>query len=95
MISKAFWQAVGLPAPEQEFKFHPVRKWRIDYAFVDQKLAVEIEGGIWSKGRHTRPSGFIGDIAKYNALTENGWRLLRYPPNEIDFEQIKKCLEER
>lgn len=40
-------------------------------------------------GRHNR-GGFAGDMEKYNALTESGWMLLRYQPNHIDFDQIKK-----
>lgn len=87
------WKAFGLPNPISEHRFHPNRKWRIDFAFVDNKLAVEIEGGVWTKGRHTRSSGFLKDMEKYNALTELGWKLLRYQPNKINFNQIKKCLE--
>ena len=61
-----------------EYKFHPERKWRIDY-FINGKikLAIEIEGGIWTSGRHTRPAGFIADMEKYNAMTELGIYLYR------------------
>ena len=85
---------VGL-VPVPEYKFYNNRRWRIDYAFPDQKLAIEIEGGVYTRGRHVRPTGFIGDIEKYNALTECGWRLLRYQPNRVDFEQVKRCLQWR
>jgi very-short-patch-repair endonuclease len=78
-----FLRSKGIPRPESEFKFHPKRKWRIDYAWPDVKLAVEIEGGVWSKGRHIRGSGFIGDIEKYNALTMAGWSLLRFIPEQL------------
>jgi very-short-patch-repair endonuclease len=64
--------------PEQEFRFHPDRKWRIDFAWPGLKLAVEIEGGIWTGGRHTRGAGVLGDMEKYNALAVAGWRLLRF-----------------
>ena len=64
--------------PEAEVKFHPKRKWRVDFLFRKQALAVEIEGGTWSNGRHTRGKGFAADIAKYNELTKMGYRLLRY-----------------
>ena len=68
--------------PIKEYKFHPVRKWRIDYFFETpaKKLAVEIEGGVWVKGRHTRGSGFVKDMEKYNELTRSGIFLLRFQP---------------
>jgi hypothetical protein len=34
---------VGLPIFQMEYLFHPERKWRIDYCWPEQKLAVEIE----------------------------------------------------
>lgn len=89
-IADCFFTHYGLPNPTREYKFHKDRKWRIDFAFTSVCLAVEIEGGIFTRGRHTRPMGFSKDIEKYNALTESGWVLLRYPPNCVDFEQIKR-----
>jgi len=84
------FNAYNLPAPEPEYKFCPTRRWRIDYAYPGINLAIEIEGGAYTRGRHTRGAGFIADMEKYNALTEAGWALLRYPPNRVDFEQIKR-----
>lgn len=82
-----------IPEPVKEFRFHHTRKWRIDFAWTDIKLACEIEGGCWIGGRHTSGAGFVKDMEKYNALTENGWALLRYQPNKIDYEQIKRVYE--
>uniref|UniRef100_A0A6M3LIE1 DUF559 domain-containing protein n=1 Tax=viral metagenome TaxID=1070528 RepID=A0A6M3LIE1_9ZZZZ len=79
----------GIPSPEIEYKFHPSRKWRIDYAWPGVKLAVEIEGGAWVKGRHNRASGFIKDMEKYNQLILLGWRLLRFQPGKINYRLIK------
>lgn len=67
----------------KEFTFHPTRKWRFDYAIPAHKIAVEVEGGAWTQGRHTRPKGFIGDMEKYNAATLLGWRVLRVTPSDL------------
>lgn len=76
-------KAVGLPAPTPEFKFHETRKWRVDYAWPEIKLAVEIEGGVFMAGRHSRGAGFRNDLEKYNTLTIMGWSLLRFLPEQI------------
>ena len=65
----------------KEFKFHPTRRWRFDYAIPEHKIAVEVEGGVWTNGRHTRPQGFLGDIEKYNTATLMGWRVFRTTPD--------------
>jgi len=78
----------GIPVPEREFYFHPTRKWRFDYAFPSQKVAVEIECGVWlqtEKGRskgHAHPKRFFQDMEKYNAAAVLGWRVLRFTPNQ-------------
>lgn len=68
---------LGLPIPEREYKFHPKRRWRFDFAWPALMLAVEIEGGVWSGGRHTSGVGFTLDCEKYNEATIAGWRILR------------------
>ncbi len=61
-----------------EYRFMRGRRWRIDIAVPDDKLAIEIEGGALDmRGRHTRRAGFAADIEKYNALSMLGWTLLR------------------
>lgn len=70
-------------ACEKEYRFHPVRKWRFDYAIPEHKIALEVEGGVWTQGRHTRPMGYLGDIEKYNTATLMGWRVLRTTPSEL------------
>ena len=67
----------------KEHKFHPVRKWRFDYAIPTAKIAIEVEGGVWTGGRHTSPKGFLNDIEKYNTATIMGWRLLRTTPDRL------------
>jgi len=85
--------------PVREFMFHPKRKWRSDFSYPDIKLAIEIEGGARTGGRHTRGQGFIDDMEKYNAMTELGWRLLRFIPHDLTksttIDQIKICYSTR
>lgn len=77
-------RAHKLPPPEREYRFHPVRKWRFDAAWPAQKVAVEVEGGIWNGGRHTRGKGFIEDATKYAEATLLGWRVFRVSEAHID-----------
>lgn len=73
-----------LPAPVREHRFHPRRKWRFDFAWPREKLAVEVEGGVWTRGRHTRGSGFVKDTEKYNAAAALGWTVLRFTARDIE-----------
>ena len=76
----ALLQAHGVDEPELEYQFHPTRKWRFDFAWPAVRLAVEVEGGVYGRGRHVRPSGFIKDCEKYNAAALAGWVVLRFVP---------------
>jgi len=67
----------GLPAPAQEVKFMPGRKWKFDFAWPEHMVALEVEGGTWANGRHNRGIGYEDDVMKYNAATVAGWRVLR------------------
>jgi len=67
-----------------EYRFHKKRLWRFDYAFIQEKIAIEIEGGAYTNGRHTRGSGFIKDMEKYNAANVLGWNVLRYTPQQFE-----------
>lgn len=88
----------GLPRPTPEYRFHPVRKWRIDYYFEanGRKVGLEVEGGIWTGGRHTRGKGFAGDMEKYNAAGAMGIAIVRAVPGDLlklkTFELVKKTL---
>jgi len=77
------WGIYGLPPPEKEYRFHPTRQWRFDYCWPKRRVAVEIEGGLWNAGRHTRAGGFLADMEKYNAAGLLGWRLFRFSPAQL------------
>lgn len=76
-------RAEGLPEPVPEYRFHPTRRWRFDYCWPLHKVALEVEGGVWTQGRHTRGQGFVDDMAKYNAAALLGFIVLRYTPQQL------------
>lgn len=90
-------RALGIYQPEREYRFHPPRKWRVDFAWPDCKVAVEVEGGTHNQGRHVRAQGFEKDCEKYNALSEMGWRLFRYTSQMVKdgraIDQIRRVVE--
>lgn len=67
----------------KEYRFYKARKWRFDYAMPLYKIAVEVEGGVWTQGRHVRPQGFLGDMQKYNTAALMGWRVFRTTPDKL------------
>lgn len=72
-------KAEGLPVPEREYRFDEGKRlWRFDFAWPEKKIAVEIEGGIWSRGRHVRGSGFENDCRKMNEAAAQGWFVYRF-----------------
>ncbi|MES2662281.1 MAG: DUF559 domain-containing protein [Pseudomonadota bacterium] len=78
-----WFQLQSLSGWERQHRFHPTRKWAFDFAHVEKKVAVEVEGGIWSNGRHTRGSGYLKDMEKYREAEKLGWTLLRYSTCEV------------
>lgn len=73
----------GIEQPHREHAFHNSRKWRIDFAWPIHFLGVEIEGGIWSGGRHTRGYGYEADLEKYNTALSLGWRIFRFSTDQV------------
>jgi very-short-patch-repair endonuclease len=85
---------------QPEFKFHDKRKWRLDYVigcsprYYAASLAVEIEGGLWTHGRHTRAKGYENDLRKYNAATAMGYRIFRFSTNQVLRGEARDFLKE-
>jgi len=71
-------RSAALPEPVQEYRFNqPRSQHRFDFAWPDLMVAVEVEGGTWARGRHTRGKGFRADCEKYNAAAILGWTVIR------------------
>ena len=75
---KFLCRAAGLPEPVTEYRFHATRRWRFDYAWPNWHVALEVDGGTWVAGRHSRGAGYERDCEKLNTATLLGWRVLRF-----------------
>ena len=84
----------GIPKPEKEVRFHPKRKWRFDRAWPAKKVAIEIEGGTFVRGRHTRGIGYAKDCEKYNTAQKLGWKVYRFTTDMINSGQAIKFILE-
>ena len=105
-LERAFeshWRRLAPDAPMyvREYSFS-TRRWRFDFAWpAPYFVAVELEGGVWSGGRHTRGSGFSSDAIKYNAATAAGWAVLRFTSTMLNvdpdgcIQQVLRLLEAR
>ena len=89
----------GLPEPESEVRFAPPRRWRFDFAWPEQKVAVECEGGTWIGGRHQTGTGFAKDAEKYNEAALLGWIVLRFTSDQIEngaaMDAVRRALDSR
>lgn len=66
-----------VPDPVTEYRFAPPRRWRFDFCWPERRLAWEVEGAVWTGGRHTRGAGYTKDCQKYSAAAILGWRIIR------------------
>lgn len=83
-----FWASEGVPRPFTELRFHRDRKWRFDFAWPDLAFLcggvyLEVQGGLFTQGRHTRGPALLKEYEKINAATELHWRPLFCTPKEL------------
>jgi hypothetical protein len=91
------WRSLGGGELKKEHKFSEGRRFRFDY-YHPAGVAIELEGGIWRMGRHTRPSGFLNDMEKYNLAASMGILVFRIPSHDIStkwLSPIIKTIKER
>lgn len=93
----AMIRLMKLPEPVREYCFDKNRRWRFDFAYPDKQIAIEVEGGVYAQGRHTRGKGYTQDCEKYNAATEQGWAVYRYTTAQVNngqaIEQLKRVVK--
>jgi len=86
------WKASGGPQLEREYRFHTERRWRADFAQMEARVLIEVEGGIWVNGRHNRAAGFNADLEKYLEAGLAGWRVFRFGPDQITLENVQRLV---
>lgn len=71
------------PTPERQFKFHPERRFRYDFAWPQIKLCVDIQGGSFVNGGHSRGLGQQNDHSKHNEAQRLGFQVLQFGTVEM------------
>lgn len=82
------WRLLNGPPLVAEHRFAPPRRWRFDFADPAAMVAVELEGGTFSGGRHTRGAGFEADAIKYNRAASLGWTVFRLTRGMLDADPV-------
>jgi len=80
-------RAAGITGYMREFKWHELRKWRADFAFVPQRVLLEVEGF-----GHHKLNRYYGDIEKYNEANIESWCLIRVTKKMIENGEAIKTL---
>ena len=92
-------RAAGLPVPEREYPAIPGRRFRWDFAWPTFRLLLEVQGGTWVNGGHSRGAGVARDCEKHNLATLHGWRTLNVTTDQFRqgkaLEWIKLALYEK
>lgn len=89
----SLWNALGGSELVREFRFDKIRRWRADFASESARLLIEIEGGVWNRGRHLSPRGFLNDAEKYLTATLQGWVVIRLTEPQLTPDTIRQVLE--
>lgn len=73
--------AAGLPDPVRQHEIHHHGQFvaRVDLAYPDDRLAIELDGFRWHAGR----GPFRSDRLRRNRIEAAGWRLLETAPEDI------------
>ncbi len=76
-------KAVNAPLFERQFRIHPERRFRADFYFPLARVVVEVEGGAFVNGRHSRGTGVENDAEKSALIAQMPARLIRVTPRHV------------
>ena len=88
------WRVAQGPPLEREVKFHSSRRWRADFAHMESRTLIEIEGGIFlpGGGRHNRGGGYAKDAEKYLEAVLAGWTVIRLTERQLEVDFIERIV---
>lgn len=92
----AYARSLDLPEAVKQYRFSPSRRFKFDRCYMDQKVAIELDGGVYSGGAHVRGKGYESNREKDNLAIELGWVVLHYTSKQLRsdpvgvVEQIKR-----
>jgi very-short-patch-repair endonuclease len=69
------------------------RRFRFDFAHLNSKVAVEIQGGIYVGGRHSGGVGQRKDFEKINLAILNGWVVFQLSGDMVQTEWLEIICE--
>lgn len=87
-----YWANENSLSVVEEYRFDEKRKWRFDWCVPALKIAIEFEGVISEKSRHTTILGYTGDTDKYREAAKSGWIVLRY--TALNYKTLLKDLKD-
>jgi very-short-patch-repair endonuclease len=90
-------KVAGFPEPERQVRFarkEVKRNWSADFAYPALRILIEVEGGVYSNGRHVRGAGYTEDCRKYNWASMLGWTLIRVTGKMVETGEALDFIEE-
>lgn len=71
------------PMPIREHRFAPPRRYRFDFAFIDKRIGIDLQGAVWIRGGHSTGTGINNDCNKNNLAVLNGWKFFKFTVNHL------------
>lgn len=87
------WHDEGGPELTPEFKFHPIRLWRFDFAVPSIRVGIEVDGGVFINGGHNRGAQITKDYEKRNSALCMGWRCFQLTSNIMKPDDIRPIVQ--
>lgn len=93
-IVTQYWAGQGIPNPCLEHLFCPSRRWRFDYAWPLNWVALEVQGGLFIQGRHSRGPALLKEHEKLNTAAVQGWWILYCTPQQLLTLQLAETIKQ-